>query len=202
MREHAPTHEETFMTAMRETRDGNAIAPAAATALWITLIAALCVGGSTVFACAAPFAAIAALAAAKMERISGLALVVVAWIANQAVGFWLLDYPHTATTYAWGVAIGLGTVIGFAAGRSIVEAGKPPLLSLVLAFVTAFVWYQTALYAASFALGGSDYAFSGEIVWYVFKVNVASFAALLLLHRAAVALTLLRPIAASAPANI
>lgn len=180
-------------------RDQNSITPAAATALWIALIAALCVGGSTVFACAAPFAAIGALAAAKMERLSGLMLVLVAWIANQAVGFGLLDYPHTATTYAWGGAIGLGALVGFGAARVIVEAGKPPALSLVLGFITAFVAYQTTLYAASFALGGSDYAFSGEVVWYVLKVNVLSFAGLLILQRLAATLPSLRPAVAFVP---
>lgn len=180
------------MTPTADARDGSSIAPAAATALWIALIAALCVGGSTVYACAAPFAAIAALAAAKMDRISGTVLVVVAWIANQAVGFGFLDYPHTASTYAWGAAIGLGAIVGFAGARSITEAGKPTPLTLTLAFVVAFVAYETTLYAASFALGGTDYAFSTEIVWYILKINAASFAGLLILHRAAVAAAWLR----------
>ena len=179
------------MTPTVDDRDGNLFAPVAATTLWIALIAALCVGGSTVFACAAPFAAIAGLAAAKMDRISGLLLVIVAWAANQAVGFGFLDYPHTASTYAWGAVIGLGAIAGYGAARSIVEAGKAPVLSLALAFVSAFVAYQTVLYAASFALGGSDYAFSGEIVWYVLKINALSFVGLLLLHR--VAISLARP---------
>lgn len=182
-------------------RNKESFSPAAATALWIALIAALCIGGSTVFACAAPFAAIGALAAAKMERMSGLILVLVAWVANQAVGFGLLEYPHTATTYAWGGAIGLGALVGFGAARVIVDAGKLPVLSLVLGFVAAFVAYQMTLYAASLVLGGSDYAFSGEIVWYVLKVNTLSFAGLLILQRLAAALPALRPAVAFAPAT-
>lgn len=189
------------MTPTANSRDGNLFAPVAATTLWIALIATLCVGGSTVFACAAPFAAIAGLAAAKMDRVSGLVLVVVAWAANQAIGFGFLDYPHTASTYAWGAAIGLGSIAGYGAARSIVEAGKAPVASLVLAFVAAFVAYQTTLYAASFALGGSDYAFSSEIVWQILKINAVSFAGLLLLHRVAISLAWLGGPVATKPAS-
>lgn len=170
------------------------------TTLWIVSITALCIGGSALYACAAPFAAIAALAAAHMDRRAGLALVVVSWLANQAIGFGLLDYPHTASTFAWGAVIGIGTVAGFAAAKSIAEAGKPAAVSLVLAFAAAFVSYQTVLYAASFALGGTDHAFSTEVVWHVLKVNALAFGGLLLLHRLAVASTWLRPVPPSASA--
>lgn len=179
------------MTTNDQTTESNA-SSAIAAGLWIAGIAALCVGGSYVYACAAPFAAIAALAALKMDRTSGLALVVVAWLANQAIGFAVLDYPHTASTYAWGLVIGVAAVIGFAAARAITSAEKAPLLTGVAAFAASFVFYQTGLYAVSFILGGSEYAFSLEVVGYVLRVNVVAFAGLLILHRAAVALGALR----------
>ena len=168
------------------------VSSALSAVLWIAGIAALCVGGSYVYACAAPFAAIAALAALKMDRKSGLALVVVAWLANQAIGFAVLDYPHTASTYAWGLAIGVAAVIGFVAARAITAAEKAPVLTVVAAFAASFVFYQIGLYAVSFILGGSEYAFSLEIVGYVLRGNVVAFVGLLILHRAAVALGALR----------
>lgn len=188
------------MTSSVQPRIDQRIAPVAATTLWIALIAALCVGGSYAYACAAPFAAIGALAAAKMDRGAGLALIVLSWIVNQAVGFAILDYPHTANTFAWGLAIGVGAVVGYAAARTITEAGKPQALTLPLAFVVAFVAYEATLYAASFPLGGSDYAFSLDIVWYILKINAVAFAGLLLLHRGVLSvIAWLRPASVAAP---
>lgn len=181
------------MTTDLQSRSGNGLSPAAANALWVALIAALTIGGSFVYACAAPFAAIAALAATKMDRANGLWLVVVAWIVNQAVGFGLLNYPLDASTFAWGGAIGLGTLAGFAAARAAVANARLPLVvALAVAFTAAFVVYELALYAASFALGASDEAFSMDVVGYILRINAVSFAGLLLLHRAAVALAWIR----------
>ena len=51
------------------------------------------------------------------------------------------------------------------------------------AFLAAFVVYEGSLFAVSFALasGVSDYAPS--IVWRIFAINTAAFAALFLVHR-------------------
>lgn len=186
-----PINQENDMTANDRNVDGNT-SSAMAASVWIAGVAALCVGGSYVYACAAPFAAIAALAALKMDRKGGLALVIVAWMANQAIGFAVLDYPHTANTYAWGLAIGVAAIAGFAAARAIAAAEKAPGLTKVAAFPASFVFYQGGLYAASFALGGSEYAFSLEVVGYVLRVNAMAFVGLLILHRAVVALNAVR----------
>ncbi len=179
------------MTTNDRSLDGNT-SSAMAASVWIAGVAALCVGGSYVYACAAPFAAIAALAALKMDRKSGLALVIVAWMANQAIGFAVLDYPHTANTYAWGLAIGAAAIAGFFAARAIAATEKAPAVTTVTAFAASFIFYQVGLYAASFALGGSDYAFSLEIVGYVLRVNAMAFVGLLILSRAVVALNAIR----------
>lgn len=173
---------------------------AATISLWIALIAALSVGGSYVYACAAPLAAIAALAATRMDRASGLALVIVAWLANQAVGYGLLDYPQTADSFAWGGSIGLAAVAGFYAARRIAAAGLSQLLALGLALLAAFAAYELTLYAAGFVLGASDGAFTAEVVGQILAINAVSFAGLLLLHRAATALAWLRPTATPVPA--
>src|SRR5262249_47157523 len=75
---------------------------------WIALIAALTVGGSLAFACAAPLAAIAALASLTMRQVEGIALVVMAWLANQLVGFAIPGYPLDLSTFGWGRALGAG----------------------------------------------------------------------------------------------
>jgi hypothetical protein len=187
------------MTTRFQTGDDSGLSPASANTLWIALIAALTVGGSFVYACAAPFAAIAALAATKMDRTSGLSLVIVAWIANQVVGFGLLGYPLDANTFAWGGAIGLAAITGFAASRAVATVEAPLAVTLAVAFMAAFVTYEAALYAASFALGASDEAFSMDVVGYILRINAVSFAGLLVLHRAAIALAWIREPSLPAP---
>lgn len=51
---------------------------------------------SGVFACAVPFAALAALAAFDSERRDGLLLIGAVWLVNQVYGFAVLGYPIEA----------------------------------------------------------------------------------------------------------
>src|SRR5262245_54229226 len=117
------------MNKIEEITMTNTNSTAAGTTLWIALIAGLTVLGSFAYACAAPFAAVAALAALTLNRTEGLILVATAWVINQAVGFVLLSYPHTADTYAWGVTIGLATVLGFVAAHFVTRAGQSWIVS-------------------------------------------------------------------------
>jgi len=170
-----------------------AASSAAVTGIWIALIAGLAVFGSFAFACAAPFAAIAALAALTMRRAEGLALVVVAWLANQAVGFILLGYAHTADSYAWGAAIGIAAVLGYFAASVIAATTRSALVASVTAFLSAFAAYQAALYAFGLMTSYAGDGFSAAIVTEVLTINAVAFAAFLVVHRAAVALTLAPP---------
>ena len=174
----------------------------AATALWVALIAALCVGGSFAYACAAPLAAISALAAIKMGRSDGVVLVTIAWLANQAVGYGLLDYPQTANSFAWGGAIGVAAIAGFYATRSVLVIGLPRIATLCAALVAAFAAYEIILYATGLVLGSSVSAYSPAVVGRIFAINAVSFLGLLLLHRIAVAIALLRPVEDGTPASV
>lgn len=149
--------------------------------LWVALIAALSVGGSYVYACAAPFAAIGALAARKMDLATGLTLVVLTWIANQIVGYGLLGYPLTANSFAWGGAIGLGAVAALFAARMIGNLDWGTVAATIASFAVAFIAYEGTLYLASFGLGGSD-AFSFDIVVRILGINAVAFAGILALY--------------------
>jgi len=162
-------------------RDDDAAAKYVAPMLWVALIAALSVGGSYVYACAAPFAAVSALAARKMDRATGLTLVLLAWLANQIVGYGLLDYPLTANSFAWGGAIGLGAVAALFAARMVGKFCWGNIAATAASFAGAFVAYESTLYLASFGLGGSD-AFSFDIVARVLLINAVAFAAILALY--------------------
>lgn len=177
----------------QKTRDDAFRTPYTATALWVALVAALSIGGSFALACAVPFAAIAALAAITMDRGNGLTLVIVAWLSNQAIGYGFLDYPQDANSFAWGGALGLSAVAGFVAARAVSSVKASQFLSIAVAFTAAFVAYEASIYAAGLVLGGTEGAFSVEAVTYILMINAAAFAGLVVLHRGAIALHVLRP---------
>jgi hypothetical protein len=182
--------------------DRTATTPAIAGAgLWIALIAGLTVIGSYALACVAPIAAVAALAALAMRRGEGLALVVVAWLVNQAVGFTLLSYPHTPDSYAWGAAIGVAAVLGYFAAAAVIPSVKSTLLAAAAAFAVAFAVYQFALYAFGVATSYAGDSFSLAVVGEVLAINAVAYVGFLVLHRAAVALSLVKPVQHAAPAT-
>jgi hypothetical protein len=180
---------------------GNAETPMPLLALWIVLIAALTVGGSLAFACAAPLAAIAALASLTMRRVEGVALVVTTWLANQLVGFGILGYPLDVSTFGWGGAIGAAAVAGFLAAQWAVRLNVPSLFRFGLALVVSYAVYEIGLFTYGVAVGSSLAAFTPEIVARIFFINAIAFAGLLVLHRAAVALSLLPEPAKASPAT-
>lgn len=175
--------------------------PTTAVALWMALIAGLSVAGSFAFACAAPLAAVAALAAITMGRAEAAALVVTAWLANQIVGFGCLNYPLTASSFAWGGAIGAAALAGFLAAR-LAQMARFPAASVALALPLSFFAYEAALYAAGLVLGSSDSAFMPETVGRIFVINAVAFVGFLVLERAAIALSLLRPVSEPAPTAV
>ncbi|MBN8913135.1 MAG: hypothetical protein J0H65_13985 [Rhizobiales bacterium] len=166
--------------------------------LWIALIAGLTVIGSFALACVAPMAAVAALAALTLRRTQGLLLVLVAWVVNQAVGFVLLSYPHTTDTYAWGAAIGVASVLGYVAATAVAPRAKSTLVATLVAFVAAFIVYQAALYAFGVATSYAGDSFSLSVVGEVLSINAVAYVGFLLIHRAAVALSLVKPAASGA----
>jgi hypothetical protein len=173
----------------------NAETPATAGAgLWIALIAGLTVIGSYGFACVAPLAAVAALAALTLRRTEGLILVVAAWLINQGVGFLLLSYPHTADTYAWGAAIGVAAVLGYFAATAVAARTGSALLAALATFAVAFVVYQAALYAFGVATSYAGDSFSLAVVGEVLAINAVAYVGFLAIHRAAVALALVKPV--------
>ena len=117
--------------------------------LWPALLAAAAVGGSLAFACIAPFAALAALAAETQRPRAALGTLALIWAANQAVGFAFLDYPRDASTLLWGLAILVAALLATgAASFAVAHLGRMKRWQrLGLAFLAAFAVYQLALLA-------------------------------------------------------
>ena len=83
-----------------------------ASALWILLLTAASTVTTLLLACATPFPALAALAAVHMRRADGVALMLAAWAAAQAVGWFVLGYPHDPQSLAQAAAVAASAVGG------------------------------------------------------------------------------------------
>jgi hypothetical protein len=155
--------------------------------LWLGLL----VGTSLVFslglACAVPLAAFAAAAALTLSRRDALTLVLLVWAANQLVGFTLLAYPWTASTFAWGAALGMVAVLaplaGQWTGRRFVNATH--MVRFAATFLIAFVVYEAALFAISATLLGGTEIYTAAIQGRIFAINAAAFVGLLILNHLA-----------------
>ena len=156
--------------------------------LWILLLTAASVFVTLGMACATPFAALATLAALHMSRRDGLALIGIAWLADQAVGYGLLGYPRTTGSVAWGVVLGGAALLALIAARGLCDRlrTRGPVVAGAAAFGAAFVAYQAVLFAATAVLASGSEAFSLPTVGWVLRLNLLSLAGLLLLHRLAV----------------
>ena len=165
--------------------------PALRSLAWIIIIAATSLALSRAFACAMPFAAMAAIAGAQLGRREAVMAVLLGWIGNQAIGFSLLGYPHTWDTFAWGGAIGLAALASalIAAAASSVSTSKAA--RGVVALSSAFIAYEGVLFAATFVLPTAGHPFAPEIIARIFAINVVAFAGLLVLHRIVVGFGLL-----------
>jgi hypothetical protein len=154
--------------------------------LWILLLTAASVFVTLGMACATPFAALATLAALYLSRRDGLALIGIAWIADQAVGYGVLQYPRTPSSFAWGVILGVAAILALVAARALADRlrDRGRVVAGALGFAAAFVAYQVVLVAVT-AASGSE-AFSLPVVGWVLRVNLLSLAGLLILYRLAV----------------
>jgi hypothetical protein len=151
--------------------------------LWIVLLTGATIVGSFIFACATPFPALGALAALFIRRRDAFVLTAINWLANQAIGYGFLRYPQNFDSFAWGGVIGLSALAATAAAigmRSL--AGRAGWVARTVAcFLTAFVAYELALFAATAFLSDGG-GFTAKVVVYVLEVNGFAFAGLLVLQ--------------------
>jgi len=157
-------------------------------ALWVALVSVASVGFSLALACAMPFAAVAALGGTQMSARGAAALTAIAWFANQLVGYFILDYPTTWDSFAWGAIIGIAALLAVVAVSVLSQWLRLQWAALAVGFLLAFALYEVTLYAATAFLPSGDEAFSFAVVADIFWTNVAAFVALYLVHRLALAM--------------
>jgi hypothetical protein len=161
--------------------------------IWIVFLTAASVAFSLVFACATPFAALATMAALNVKRRDAYVLMIAVWLANQLVGYGVLNYPRTLDSFAWGAAIGIAALLATAAAVAIGSRMTGPAVRVAAGFLAAFAVYQGVLYLASLVLGGTDTGFTLHVIWYVAEVNLFALAGLVVLSLGAGAIGLTRP---------
>jgi hypothetical protein len=153
--------------------------------VWLALLVRISIAFSLGFACATPFAAFAAAAALTFSRRDALVLILGVWLANQLVGFALLNYPWTASTLAWGLALGVAAVAATLAGQWAARclADTARFVNSAVTFLAAFAVYEGVLFAVAVALLGGTEDFTGAIISWIFAVNAAALVGLLALNR-------------------
>ena len=154
--------------------------------LWLTFMIAVSLAFSVGFACAAPLAALGAIAALTLDRKNGILFTGVVWLANQSCGYSLLHYPVTANSLAWGAALGVAAIAATLVARLVAGrlAGHSRVLAIGGAFLAAFVTYDVLQYiAAVTALGGAE-DYTLPIVAREIELNAIAMAGLLALNYA------------------
>jgi hypothetical protein len=150
---------------------------------WIALLTIATILGSFVFACATPFAALAALAALFLPRRDAFILIGITWAANQVIGFGFLHYPQTWDSFSWGAAMGVAALVATAAAIGGESLGRRFgwAFAAVMTFAISFAANQLVLFAATSVLPAGG-GFAPDVIVYVLEVNGLAFAGLLILR--------------------
>lgn len=165
-------------------------------AVWTAFLVVASTAGSMLFACATPFAAVAAVAALTLPARLALVATMGVWLGNQAVGFLLLGYPLTPSSLAWGPVLGGAAILATAAA---IQAARPfdraDLRCWLAASAAALVTQQGIVVAAGLIEGTASLGTAAGVSGF----NVVWAAGLAVLYRLAAGFS--RPPAAAAALN-
>jgi hypothetical protein len=150
------------------------------TALWSAGVVVLVLGGCLIAGCLEPLVAVAVIAAGALPIRRAVVLTLAVWLAGQATGFGLHDYPRDPRTIAWGFGLGVAALAALAGAAPVLAAtvGKPVWLRAGLAFVTAFVANQLVILGVEQVITGACEVRPG-VISLVGAVNAAWLAGLL-----------------------
>jgi len=153
--------------------------------LWSAGLVALVLGGCLLIGCLEPLVAVAVIAAGAVPLGRALLLTAVVWLAGQAIGFGLHDYPRDAQTISWGVGLGVAALVAVIAAATTLRVfkGGPTWLRAGAAFVAAFVVNQLVILGVEQVITGACTVRPG-VISLVGGVNAAWLAGLLALDAA------------------
>jgi hypothetical protein len=160
--------------------------------LWLALLVVASMVFSLGLACAVPLAAFAAAAALSLSHRDALLLIALVWLTNQLVGFTLLDYPWTPSTFVWGAVLGVVAVLATLAAQWVVGrlSHARRALTGTATFLCAFAVYEGALFTVSATLLGGTEIYTAAIQGRIFAINAATFVGLLVLSQLVVLISL------------
>jgi hypothetical protein len=169
--------------------------PTSRSGLWSAGLVAAVLGGCLAIGCLEPLVAVAVIAAGALPPGRAVLLTLAVWLAGQAVGFGLHDYPWDFQTISWGLGLGAGAVVALAVAMAAlwVMKGRPSWLRAATAFGAAFFAQQAAMLGVEQIVAGTCEIRPG-IIAQVGLINAGWFAGLMALD------AVLARLAASLPA--
>ena len=155
------------------------------TALWSAGLVGLVLGGCLLIGCLEPLVAVAVIAAGALPLGRALLLTAGVWLAAQAIGFSLHDYPRDAQTISWGLGLGVAALVSVGAAAATLAAfvGKPVWFRAGAAFIAAFVGDQIVILGVEQVVTGACEVRPG-VISTVGLINAAWLAGLLALDAA------------------
>ena len=152
------------------------------TALWSAGVVVLVMGGCLVAGCLEPLVAVAVIAAGALPLGRAVMLTLAVWLAGQAIGFGLHDYPRDPHTVAWGLGLGAAALAALAGAAAALAAtaDKPTWLRAGIAFIAGFVANQLVILEVEQAITGACEVRPG-VVSLVGTINATWLAGLLAL---------------------
>ncbi len=166
-----------------------ALSDRGASALWVSLLTGASTATTLALACATPFPALAALAAVHMRRREGVALMLLAWLASQFVGFFLLGYPRDGSTLAWGAGLGTAAIGSALASYAVLRVAgyRSVAARLGVAYAAGFTAFKGIILLWALVLGGLHTAMAPDLLAEQFVRNGAILIGLYGLYRLLVA---------------
>ncbi|MGF1482046.1 MAG: hypothetical protein ACFB4I_21625 [Cyanophyceae cyanobacterium] len=124
-----------------------------------------------------PLVAFATMSGVMLTRQRAVTVALLSWLINQGIGFGLRGYPLTGVAFAWGILMGLGTllVVALASWRPFFSQSTwtGHFLWLAIAVLSGFVLYQGSILLAFPVLSDGHYLdwdivaklFLKQLVW-------------------------------------
>jgi hypothetical protein len=161
-----------------------------ASGLWVLLFTAVSTVTSLLLACATPFPSLAALAAVHMDRRAGIALMLLAWVAAQTVGFCVLGHPFEAKSLGWSAGLGTAAVASLLGARVLLPrfASAPVWARLAIAYAAGFLAFKLVVFVWALGLGAAHVAAEPAVMGRQFVRNAVILAGLYALYRGLLAL--------------
>jgi len=139
-----------------------------------------CILFSMGFACATPLAAFATISAMLFGRSNALLATASIWLVNQFWGFAFHNYPLKAETFAWGVALGIISILCCLSAKYILRQ-IPGVTGIAIAFMGSFFVYEGSLFAIDLIGNRGADIFTFAIVTRIFLINLGAFVGLVVL---------------------